>query len=122
MTGLAMSEQKSVLSETEAAKVEADFLAELEAEHVSRQEAQVRREERSRDKLRARERERQVLAEEELRRNSEQVPPREGLQALHGLRRSGHWLTLRSSTGCVYALGTTRTVGASRGLTRQSSG
>ena len=32
-----MSERKSVLSETEAARVEAEFLAELEAEHVSRQ-------------------------------------------------------------------------------------
>ena len=94
MTGLAMSEQKSVLSETEAAKVEADFLAELEAEHVSRQEAQVRREERSRDKLSARERERQVLAEEELKEKLRAEFHREkGYKLYTDSAGREHWLT-----------------------------
>ena len=123
MTGLAMSERKSVLSETEAARVEAEFLAELEAEHVSRQEAQVRREGRSRDKLKARERERQVLAEEELKEKLRAEFHREkGYKLYTDSAGREHWLTPRSSTGgCVSAQGTTRTVGVSRALTRPSS-
>ena len=62
-----MSERKSVLSEAEAARVQAEFRAELEAEHVTRQEAHVRREERSQTKLKARQHERQFLAEEQLK-------------------------------------------------------
>ena len=45
----------------------AEFRAELETEHVNRQDAHVRREERSKAKMEARERERQILAEEELK-------------------------------------------------------
>jgi hypothetical protein len=94
MTGLAMSDQKSVLSEAEAAQVEADFRAELEAEHINRSEAQVRREERSKDKLRARERERQVLAEEELKEKLRADFHREkGYKLYTDSAGREHWLT-----------------------------
>jgi len=62
-----MSERKTTMPEEDAERVEAEFRAELEAEHVNRQDAQVRREERSKEKMLARERERQILAEEELK-------------------------------------------------------
>ena len=89
-----MSEQKSVLSELDEARVVSDFRAKLEAEHVSRQEAQVRREERSRTKLKAREHERQVLAEERLKEKIRADFHREkGYQLYTDSAGREHWLT-----------------------------
>ena len=89
-----MSERKSVLSEAEAARVQAEFRAELEAEHVTRQEAQVRREERSQTKLKARQHERQVLAEEQLKEKIRAEFHREkGYQLYTDSAGREHWLT-----------------------------
>ena len=59
-----MSENKTMLNEEEAAQVEADFRAQLMAEHESRQEAQTVREKRARDRRARTKQESQILAEE----------------------------------------------------------
>ena len=94
MTGLAMNEEKSILSSDEAEKLEADFRETLMEEHQTRLEAQERREVRSKEKMRERERERQILAEEELKeRVRAEFYKEQGYKLYTDSAGRQHWLT-----------------------------
>mgnify|MGYP001334723656 FL=1 len=89
-----MSENKSMLNEEEAAKVEADFREQLMAEHESRQEAQSVRERRARDRRARTKQESQILAEEKLKQQVREQFYRENDYKLYtDSAGREHWLT-----------------------------
>ena len=89
-----MSERKPILNDDEAAKVEADFRDELLAEHESRQEAQVVREERSRAKRARSKQEAQILAEQKLKQQVREEFYKENNYKLYtDSAGREHWLT-----------------------------
>ena len=89
-----MSENKTMLNEEEAAQVEADFRAQLMAEHESRQEAQTVREKRARDRRARTKQESQILAEEKLKQQVREQFYRENNYKLYtDSAGREHWLT-----------------------------
>jgi len=89
-----MSENKSVLNEDEAALVEAQFRDELKVEHDSRQEAQLKREQRSRARSARVKHESQILAEQQLKQQVRQEFYRENDYKLYtDSAGREHWLT-----------------------------
>ena len=89
-----MSENKSILNDDEAAKVEADFRNELEAEHESRQQAQSMRETRARERRARTKQEAQILAEEQLKQQVREEFYRENDYKLYtDSAGREHWLT-----------------------------
>ena len=89
-----MSENKTILNESEAAKVEADFREELRAEHESRQEAQSIREDRARERRARTKQESQILAEEKLKQQVREEFYRENNYKLYtDSAGREHWLT-----------------------------
>ena len=94
MSVMAMSENKSILNDDEAAKVEADFRDQLQAEHESRQEAQSMREKRARERRSRTKQEAQILAEEKLKQQVREEFYRENDYKLYtDSAGREHWLT-----------------------------
>ena len=89
-----MSENKTILNETEAAQVEAEFRKELRSEHESRQEAQSMREDRARERRARTKQESQILAEEKLKQQVREEFYRENNYKLYtDSAGREHWLT-----------------------------